>query len=95
MVRGLPFSAGDSDSIPGQGTKISHAAGNEAHLLHLLSPCTQEQTKLLLHAQQPEKAGTPQRPSVATIKNKKIERHLMNLASLKISERLSLYNINF
>ena len=27
MVKNPPYNAGDADSIPGQGTKIPHAAG--------------------------------------------------------------------
>ena len=27
MVKNLPYNAGDAGSIPGQGTKIPHAAG--------------------------------------------------------------------
>ena len=27
MVKDLPYNAGDAGSIPGQGTKIPHAAG--------------------------------------------------------------------
>ena len=27
MVKNLPYNAGDTGSIPGEGTKISHAAG--------------------------------------------------------------------
>ena len=33
VVKNLPSNAGDTDSIPGQGTKIPHAVGQ-------LSPCT-------------------------------------------------------
>ena len=33
VVKNLPYNAGDAGSIPGQGTKISHAAGQ-------LSPST-------------------------------------------------------
>ena len=33
VVENLPSNAGDTGSIPGQGTKIPHAAGQ-------LSPCT-------------------------------------------------------
>ena len=33
MVKNPPYSAGDAGLIPGQGTKIPHAAGQ-------LSPCT-------------------------------------------------------
>ena len=35
VVKNLPSNAGDSSSIPGQGTKIPHAAGKP-------SPCTPE-----------------------------------------------------
>ena len=33
MVKNPPYNAGDADSIPGQGTKLPHAAEQ-------LSPCT-------------------------------------------------------
>lgn len=62
--------------------------GNEAHLLHLLSPCTQEQPEKVAAPswQQPEETSKPQRPSAATIK-KKNQETFNEFASLKISER--------
>ena len=36
MVKNLPCNAGDMGSIPGQGTKIPHAAEQLTHTLQLL-----------------------------------------------------------
>ena len=56
MVKNLPSNAGDVGSIPGQGTKIPHAAGQ-------LSPCTAttEPTRFGAHAPQLERSRVPQR----------------------------------
>ena len=40
VVKNLPCSAGDTGSIPGQGTKIPHAALQHGWVLQLLSPHT-------------------------------------------------------
>ena len=47
VVKDPPFNAGDAGSVPGQGTKITHAMGQ-------LSPCT-----TTTEAQAP-RASTPQ-----------------------------------
>ena len=43
MVKNLPSSARDVGVIPGEGTKIPHAVGNEARLIQ--SSCTTRKTE--------------------------------------------------
>ena len=52
MVKNPPYSAGDAGSIPGQGTKIPHAAGQ-------LSLCATTTELVCLN----ERARVPQRGS--------------------------------
>ena len=71
VVKNLPSNAGDTDSIPGQGTKIPHAVGQ-------LSPCTAtielaclNERARVLQTTEPMRSGahTPQlerSPSTAT-----------------------------
>ena len=55
MVKNLSANAGDAGSIPGQGTKIPHAAG-------LLSPCTSTRE----HAHHNYRAHLPWSPHATT-----------------------------
>ena len=53
MVKNLPPKAGEAGSIPNQGTKMPHAAGQ-------LSPCTTTREACMLQ-RRPRAAPTPQK----------------------------------
>ena len=76
MVKNLPYNAGDTDSVPGGGTKIPHAASQlNQHTTTTESMCSRagvpQQEKPTYHILQLEKARMlQQRSGVAKMKKK-------------------------
>ena len=76
MVKNLPYNAGDSDSVPGRGTKIPHASSQlSQHTATIESKCSRtgalQQEKPTHHILQLEKARMlQQRSGVAKMKKK-------------------------
>ena len=54
LVKNPPSNTGDTDLIPGQGTKIPHARGSTKPTYHNSRACTMQLEKLIHYNEDPE-----------------------------------------